>query len=174
MWVGFCQWQKGLLSFSWKLFSFHFSGLVMKNLVRSSWEHIALKSARICHLETGWRSPWKSAWCRLSRSMSNSKEYIGIPSHITGRTINSIMFWKLITPKTQTGMMMMMITWWWMIAQRTPSCCSSRSSPYSIEFTGITITWLWTTTTTTTTTPVIYVVIILLPSQSPLHLQYCR
>jgi hypothetical protein len=82
--------------------------------------------------------------------------------------MSSIMFWKLITPKTQTGMMMMMITWWWTIAQRTSSCCSSRSSPYSIEFTGITITWLWTTTT------VIYAVIILLPSQSPLHLQYCR
>jgi len=99
MWVGFCQWQKGLLSFSWKLFSFSFFGLVMKDLARSSWEHIALKSARIRHLETGWRSPWKSAWCRSSRSMSNSMEYIGIPSHITGRTISSIMFWKLITPK---------------------------------------------------------------------------
>ncbi len=168
MWVGFCQWQKGLLSFSWKLFSFSFFGLVMEDLARSSQEHIALKSARICHLETGWRSPWKSAWCRPSRSMSNSMEYIGIPSYITGRTMSSIMFWKLITPKTQTGMMMMMITWWWTIAQRTSSCCSSRSSPYSIEFTGITITWLWTTTT------VIYAVIILLPSQSPLHLQYCR
>jgi hypothetical protein len=90
-------------------------------------------------LETGWWSPWKSAWCRSSRSMSNSMEYIGIQTHITGRTISSNMFWKLITSKTQTGMMMTMMTWWWTIAQRTSSCCSSRSSPYSIEFTGITI-----------------------------------